>query len=126
MSNAFAITLKGIPVLAINGSNWAVFKDSMQYATDPHGLWDHLTGDAQKSKPSPPNMSSPPTPDELKKEKAYKDELAMWNLKETAARSMLHHHIPRMYFKQVYTDGKPISEAWNKLKSKFERKDAST
>lgn len=111
-----------VPKLEVDGSNWVVYKDRLQWAADARGYLFHLDG-THSVPTAPPAPADPaaPTPAETAALATYNTALAEWTKGEAIVKQMIASTIPDSLFMKVRTETTALA-LWTSLANEFQGK----
>lgn len=111
-----------VPRLEVDGTNWVIYKDQLQWAADARTYLRHIDGSAT-SPTAPPAPADPaaPTAAETALLTAYNTSLTEWMKGEATMKQLIASTIPDSLFMKVRN--KPTAlEIWTTLANEFQNK----
>ena len=102
-----------VPRLEVDGTNWVIYKDRLQWAADARGYLSHLNG--TRVAPTAPAVADPaaPTPAETAALAAYDTALTEWAKGEAVIKQMIASTIPDSLFMKIRSETTPDQDAWH-------------
>ncbi|KAF8149572.1 hypothetical protein B0H34DRAFT_633984, partial [Crassisporium funariophilum] len=116
--------LMRIPKLDVSGTNWVIYKDRFQWATDARNLLNHIDGTEFELKdpiPTADRAAGLLTSTQVQEDVKWQKEMKTWKKGEAIVKQQIAMSISDSLFMKIHNRGSAF-DIWRALASEFQQK----